>query len=92
MAMEMVNIVSLYPFTQLIDLSRVNGLKTSVENEWKTEWKLVVADNNLLSALVGLYTAGTDTTSNSLYWTFLYMVLYPEIQKKMHDEIKELLG
>ena len=71
-------------------------MKTSIENEWKTEWILnlspVVADNDLLSALVGLYTAGTDTTSNSLYWTFLYMVLYPEIQKRMHDEIKELLG
>lgn len=39
-----------------------------------------------------MYVAGTDTTSESLYWAFLYMVMYPDVQERVYDEVHEKLG
>ncbi|XP_040891246.1 cytochrome P450 2U1 [Toxotes jaculatrix] len=39
-----------------------------------------------------LFIAGTDTTTNSVLWTLLYMVLYPDIQDKVQAEIDEVVG
>ncbi len=36
--------------------------------------------------------AGSDTTSSSMAWFILYMVLYPDIQKKIHDELDRVIG
>lgn len=42
--------------------------------------------------MVGTYIAGTDTTSESLYWAILYMVLYPDVQERIYTEIKKEIG
>ncbi|XP_072241074.1 cytochrome P450 2U1 [Leuresthes tenuis] len=39
-----------------------------------------------------LFIAGTDTTTNSVLWILLYMVLHPEIQDKVQSEIDEVVG
>lgn len=39
-----------------------------------------------------LFIAGTDTTTNSVLWTLLYMVIYPDIQDKVQAEIDEVVG
>ena len=39
-----------------------------------------------------LFGAGSETTATTLSWALLYMILYPEIQKKVHDEIDEILA
>ncbi|XP_067945567.1 cytochrome P450 2B19-like [Watersipora subatra] len=49
-------------------------------------------DLNLKTSVMSLYLAGTDTTSSQLYWAFLYMVLYPEIQEKIREEIRDHIG
>ena len=36
--------------------------------------------------------AGADTTSTTLYWAFLYMILYPNVQAKIQTEIDEIIG
>ena len=36
--------------------------------------------------------AGSDTTSTSLAWLFLYLVLNPDIQKKVHKELDDVVG
>ena len=38
---------------------------------------------NLENVLVGLFIAGSETTSTTLNWGMLYMILHPEIQKKV---------
>ena len=45
-----------------------------------------------MTVVGSLYLAGTDTTAESLYWTFLFMVRYPEVQQKIYDEVLQQLG
>ncbi|XP_037546340.1 cytochrome P450 2U1 [Nematolebias whitei] len=39
-----------------------------------------------------LFIAGTDTTTNSVLWTLLYLALHPDIQDKVHAEIAAVVG
>jgi len=36
--------------------------------------------------------AGADTTSTTLYWGFLYMILYQDVQDKVQREIDLIIG
>ena len=39
-----------------------------------------------------LWMAGMETTSNTLYWGVLYVLLYEDVQKSMHDELDREVG
>ena len=52
----------------------------------------LLVDEQLISVLMQIYVAGTDTTSSVLYWAFLYLVIHPDIQDKLYAEIREQLG
>ena len=39
-----------------------------------------------------LFTAGAETTSTTLTWTIIHLINNPEVQKKVHDEIDNILG
>jgi len=39
-----------------------------------------------------LFQAGSESTSMTLTWIILYMMAYPDIQKKLHDEIDNVMG
>jgi cytochrome P450 len=43
-------------------------------------------------AVLDLFFAGAETTSNTLTWMFAYLVTYPEIQEKFQKEIDEVVG
>ncbi|XP_018325317.1 methyl farnesoate epoxidase-like [Agrilus planipennis] len=49
-------------------------------------------EKQLLSICLDLMMAGSETTSNTLSFAMLYMLKYPEIQKKVQDELDEVLG
>ena len=34
---------------------------------------------------------GSETTATTLSWAVLYMILYPQVQEKIHKEIDEVL-
>ncbi|KAM9305508.1 cytochrome P450 2K4-like [Gastrophryne carolinensis] len=46
-------------------------------------------DKNLVFTVMDLFDAGTETTSTALRWAILLMMKYPEIQKKVQEEIQE---
>ncbi|CAH1119577.1 unnamed protein product [Phaedon cochleariae] len=49
-------------------------------------------DDQLMSLCLDLFMAGAETTSNMLGFAILVMVLYPEIQKKVQNELDLEVG
>jgi cytochrome P450 len=42
--------------------------------------------------MADIFAAGAETTSTTLRWFMLYMIEYPEVQKKIQDEIDAVVG
>ena len=51
-----------------------------------------ISVKNFFASVMQFYIAGTDTTSGQLYWFYMFAGLYPEVQEKIHQEIKQTLG
>ncbi|XP_066300800.1 cytochrome P450 2B5-like [Branchiostoma lanceolatum] len=49
-------------------------------------------DKQLQEVLIDLFMAGTETTATTIDWVLLYMIVNPEIQEKVHQEIDSVLG
>ncbi|XP_069832035.1 cytochrome P450 2K6-like [Dendropsophus ebraccatus] len=49
-------------------------------------------DENLTILVRNLFTAGMETTSNTMRWGLLLMIKYPEIQEKVQEEISRVIG
>ena len=47
---------------------------------------------NLQNTLLDMFVAGSDTSSTTLNWGMLYMILNPEVQQKVRDELKDNIG
>lgn len=47
---------------------------------------------SLRNVIIDLFFAGAETTSTTLTWTMLYMAKYPEIQKKVQQELDKIPG
>lgn len=43
-------------------------------------------------SVLDLFVAGSETTSNSLEYSILLMILNPEVQNKVRAEIDEIVG
>ncbi|NXG41960.1 CP2DE protein, partial [Psilopogon haemacephalus] len=48
--------------------------------------------DNLRLVTADLFTAGSETTSTTLRWAVLFMLLHPKIQSKVQDEIDKVIG
>ncbi|BFZ07228.1 hypothetical protein BsWGS_10267 [Bradybaena similaris] len=48
--------------------------------------------SELVKVIQNLFTAGSETTSTTLLWFMLYMLHYPEIQRKVYKEIIDVVG
>ena len=48
--------------------------------------------DNLKVTLFDLFQAGSETTSTTLTWAVLYMVRYPQIQRKVQRELDQIVG
>ncbi|KAG8455221.1 hypothetical protein GDO86_001421 [Hymenochirus boettgeri] len=46
---------------------------------------------NMIQLVKDLFGAGTETTATTLQWALLYMVAYPDIQKKVQEELDTVL-
>ncbi|XP_018426075.1 PREDICTED: cytochrome P450 2K4-like [Nanorana parkeri] len=62
------------------------------QQEGKPESTLYYHDENLTALVGNLFAAGMETTSTTLRWALLLMIEYPDIQKKVQDEIDKVIG
>ncbi|GFO42262.1 cytochrome p450 2u1 [Plakobranchus ocellatus] len=51
-----------------------------------------LSKKSLRLLLLQLFLNGTDTTATTVMWFIAFMLQHPHIQKKMHDEISEIVG
>ncbi|XP_053195234.1 cytochrome P450 2K1-like isoform X1 [Scomber japonicus] len=49
-------------------------------------------DENLVSSVMSLFAAGTDTTGNTLQWFLVFMAKYPHIQDQVQEELSRVVG
>ncbi|XP_078699616.1 cytochrome P450 2C5-like isoform X1 [Branchiostoma floridae x Branchiostoma belcheri] len=60
-----------------------------VEKQEKVEG---LTEENVMYMALDLFLAGIDTTTNTLMWSLLYMVLNPDIQHKVQQELDAVVG
>ncbi|CAJ0943297.1 unnamed protein product [Ranitomeya imitator] len=65
----------------LLEMEKAKGDKDSSFNE-----------KSLVVTTIDLFTAGIETTTTTLRWALLFIILYPEVQQKIHKEIDEVIG
>lgn len=58
----------------------------------KESGKDIGSINDIPGLMLDVALAGSDTTSATVTWFILYMVLYPDIQEKIHAELDEVVG
>ncbi|XP_044126067.1 cytochrome P450 2J6-like [Bufo gargarizans] len=63
-----------------------------MDKEQRDDNKSTFEEENLFLCVVDLFVAGTETTSASLDWCLLYMMLCPDIQEKCREEIDKIRG
>ncbi|XP_051891135.1 cytochrome P450 2D26-like isoform X2 [Pristis pectinata] len=49
-------------------------------------------ESKMIGSLISLFAAGTETTSTTLNWGLLFMVLHPDVQSQVHEEIDRVIG
>ncbi|XP_040283187.1 cytochrome P450 2K6-like [Bufo bufo] len=49
-------------------------------------------NDNLTGLMVDMFSAGVESTATTLRWAILLMMKYPEIQKKVQNEIERVIG
>ncbi|XP_073399243.1 cytochrome P450 2K1-like isoform X2 [Dendrobates tinctorius] len=69
----------------LDDNAKLAGTPTVLES---TKAQTYFSEENLISSVLDLFIAGTETTSTTIRWGILLMMKYPEIQKRVQEEIK----
>ena len=51
-----------------------------------------LTDANLIITIMDIFLAGTDTSHHSFNWALLLLSYYPEVQKKLRQEIESEIG
>ncbi|XP_058012658.1 cytochrome P450 1A5-like [Ahaetulla prasina] len=49
-------------------------------------------DQNIVGIVNELFGAGFDTVTTALSWCLLYLVTYPEIQRRIQEELDQIIG
>jgi cytochrome P450 len=51
----------------------------------------LLTEDHLHMAVSDVFLAGFETTTTALRWILLYLILYPEVQAKIHQELDDVL-
>uniref|UniRef100_A0A170XCS6 Cytochrome P450 15A1 n=1 Tax=Triatoma infestans TaxID=30076 RepID=A0A170XCS6_TRIIF len=53
---------------------------------------LILTEKQLIILLLDLFLAGAETTTSTLGYALLYLIHYPDVQKKLQDEMDRVTG
>ncbi|KAJ6650392.1 hypothetical protein lerEdw1_010283 [Lerista edwardsae] len=67
-------------------------IEQSQEEKSDGKAKLRLPPRKVVNLVNDIFGAGFDTVTTALSWCLMYLVTYPEIQKKIHEEIDESIG
>ncbi|ODM87100.1 Cytochrome P450 2J5 [Orchesella cincta] len=51
-----------------------------------------LGERQLVSTMLNLFIAGSDTSATTLSWTLVYLCKFPHVQKKLQEEIESVTG
>lgn len=57
-----------------------------------SEETVIFNEEDMRQTLGDLFAAGTDTTATTLKWAILYLILHPDVQCKIHEELDNVFG
>jgi len=60
--------------------------------EMKTSADVSFSEEQLLVNAMDLFSAGSETTATTLAWAVCFMIIHPDVQKKVQQEIDQVLG
>ncbi|XP_071514745.1 cytochrome P450 2L1-like [Panulirus ornatus] len=60
-------------------------------DEKKDDPATTCSDKDLAILSLDLFFAGSETTRSTLVWMFYYLATYPEVQRRLQDELDEVL-
>ncbi|PNX82072.1 cytochrome p450 89a2-like protein [Trifolium pratense] len=75
--------------------SRLNNLNTYVDTLLELELpeeKRKLNEEEMVSLCLEFLGAGTDTTSTALQWIMANLVKYPDVQRRIVEEIRDVMG
>src|SRR5918992_385626 len=70
--------------------SSKGGAQSSTSSSPSPDGKM--SDKQVRDEVMTIFIAGHETTANALTWTFYLLSQYPDVEKKLHDEIDSVLG
>lgn len=70
--------------------SNLAGPASSDNTQYSSKGKM--SDKQVRDEVMTIFIAGHETTANALIWTFYLLSQYPDVEKKLHDEIDAVLG
>ncbi|CAH1253821.1 CYP2U1 [Branchiostoma lanceolatum] len=74
------------------DPNDIRGFVDAYIQEMRSGHKENFTDKQLAYILLDLITAGGDTTTQTLYWALLYMIIHPDKQERAGEEINRTFG
>ena len=57
-----------------------------------TSYQNFIVDKQLLAVVIDLFSAGTETTTTTLRWAFVYLLHHPDVLQKVQHEIDSVIG
>jgi cytochrome P450 len=67
-------------------------LKQRISSLYECPFFCHFSDDFIAWTLADLFMAGAETSSTTLSWFFLYMVEFPDVQKRIQEEIDAVVG
>lgn len=65
--------------------------KIQAEQEDNSD-QIFLTDDNIISSLTSIFTAGSETTATTLCWAIIFLLHFPGIQSFLQEEIDNIIG